>query len=110
VPVNLQVRIGRPFHEIVTLAEALHIDLIIVATHGHTGLKHVFLGSTAERVIRHAPCPVLVVREKEREFVSHREASEQTMKTIFNRTSRQNNGNGGREAVRPPRRSEAGGV
>jgi len=40
----------------------------VIATHGHTGLKHLVLGSTAERVVRHAPCPVLTVREREREF------------------------------------------
>ena len=46
------------------------MDLIIIATHGHTGLTHVLLGSTAERVIRYAPCPVLVVQPKEHEFVT----------------------------------------
>jgi universal stress protein A len=69
VPVDVQVRIGKPFAEIVKLAADMHIDLIIIATHGYTGLKHVFLGSTAEQVVRRAPCPVLVVREREREFV-----------------------------------------
>jgi len=42
--------------------------LIVIGTHGNTGLKHLFLGSTAERVVRLAPCPVLTVREQEREF------------------------------------------
>lgn len=69
IPINPQVRTGKPFHEIVELAKTLEIDLIIIATHGHTGLKHCLLGSTAERVVRHAPCPVLVVREHEREFL-----------------------------------------
>jgi universal stress protein A len=110
VPVDVKVRIGRPFHEIVTLAETLDIDLIIIATNGHTGLKHVFLGSTSERVIRYAPCPVLVVREKEREFVSHRETSKESMKTVLSRTIRQNDVNGGKEATRLARRSEAGGI
>lgn len=53
---------GVPFDEIVKAAEAWDADLIVIATHGYTGLKHVLLGSTAERVVRHAPCPVLVVR------------------------------------------------
>jgi len=44
-------------------------DLIILSTHGRTGLAHVFLGSTAEQVVRRAGCHVLVVRENEREFV-----------------------------------------
>lgn len=63
------VRIGSPFQEIVEAARSLKTDLIIVSTHGYSGLKHVLLGSTAERVVRHAPCPVLVVRQREREFV-----------------------------------------
>ncbi len=69
VPINPQVRIGKPFHEIVEVAKQLKADLIIIATHGHTGLRRALLGSTAELVVRHAPCPVLVVRQKEQEFV-----------------------------------------
>jgi nucleotide-binding universal stress UspA family protein len=53
---------GVPFDEIAKAAKAWEADLIVLATHGYTGLKHVLLGSTAERVVRHAPCPVLVVR------------------------------------------------
>jgi nucleotide-binding universal stress UspA family protein len=63
------VRVGQPYHEITTAAKDLDVDLIIVTTHGHTGLKHALLGSTAERVVRHAPCPVLTLRERERDFV-----------------------------------------
>lgn len=63
------VRQGVPFNEISAAAAALKADLIVIATHGYTGLKHVFLGSTTERVVRHAPCPVLVVRKEEREFI-----------------------------------------
>ncbi len=63
------VRFGSPFAEITSAARTLKADLIILTTHGYTGLKHVFMGSTAERVVRHAPCPVLTVREKEHEFV-----------------------------------------
>jgi nucleotide-binding universal stress UspA family protein len=63
------VRQGRAFHEIADAARTLKMDLIIISTHGYTGLKHALLGSTAERVVRHAPCPVLVVREREQEFV-----------------------------------------
>ena len=50
-------------------AEELDVDLIIMATHGVRGWKHFGLGSTADRVARAAPCPVLVVREREREFI-----------------------------------------
>ena len=63
------VRQGRSFHEIAEAARTLKADLIIISTHGYSGLKHALLGSTTERVVRHAPCPVLVVREREREFV-----------------------------------------
>lgn len=56
---------GEAAHEIVELAKRGEFDLIVIGTHGRTGLKHVFLGSVAEKVVRHAPCPVLVVRRKE---------------------------------------------
>ena len=58
------VRTGKPFEEICRAARTLGADLIVLTTHGHTGLKHVMLGSTAERVVRHADCPVLVVRDR----------------------------------------------
>ena len=63
------VRFGTPYLEITDAARGLKADLIIITTHGYTGLKRVFMGSTAERVVRHAPCPVLTVREKEHEFI-----------------------------------------
>ena len=63
------LRVGAPFDEICKAAAELNTDLIILSTHGYTGLKHVLMGSTAERVVRHAPCPVLVVRKREHEFV-----------------------------------------
>jgi nucleotide-binding universal stress UspA family protein len=62
------IRVGPAFDEVCKAARELRSDLIIIATRGHTGLKHVLLGSTAERVVRHAPCPVLVVREAEQDF------------------------------------------
>ena len=60
---GMHVRQGRAYHEIVEAARSLKTHLIIIATRGHTGLAHVLLGSTAERVVRYAPCPVLVVRQ-----------------------------------------------
>ena len=63
------LRDGRPSQEIVAAARAEDADLIVIATHGHTGLKKVLLGSTTERVVREAPCPVLVVRQRERDFI-----------------------------------------
>ena len=53
---------GVPFQVIIETASTAHVDLIIMGTHGRTGLPHVLLGSVAERVVRLAPCPVLVVR------------------------------------------------
>ncbi|MGH8092020.1 MAG: universal stress protein, partial [Chthoniobacterales bacterium] len=58
---NIHVVKGRPFEEICRLARELEIDLIVTGTRGQTGLKHLVLGSTAERVVRYAPCPVLVL-------------------------------------------------
>jgi nucleotide-binding universal stress UspA family protein len=67
-PPRWKVRGGLPPHEIVEVAKEMDVDLIVIATHGYTGWKHFCIGSTAERVVRAAPCPVLVVREKEHEF------------------------------------------
>ncbi|HEY5614415.1 MAG TPA: universal stress protein [Bacteroidota bacterium] len=63
------IRVGRPFYEINQHAQEKKVDLIIIATHGHTGMEHILFGSTAEKVVRNAPCPVLVVRSGERGFV-----------------------------------------
>ena len=63
------VRVGTAFEVITNVARDCKADVIVITTHGHTGLKHVFMGSTAERVVRHAPCPVFVVRKCEHEFV-----------------------------------------
>lgn len=54
---------GVPFHEILETAKMQQVDLIIMGTHGRTGFQHVLLGSVAEKVVRLAPCPVLVVRQ-----------------------------------------------
>jgi len=56
------VHTGRPFVEILRAAREFGIDMIVIATHGHTGVEHMLFGSTAEKVVRKAPCPVLVVR------------------------------------------------
>ena len=58
---------GTPHSEIVRLAETLEPDLIVMATHGRGLISQALLGSTTERVVRHAPCPVLVVRDPGRE-------------------------------------------
>jgi len=60
---------GHPWSAICKYAAQSEIDLIVVATHGRTGLQHVLIGSTAERIVQHAPCPVLVVKNPEKDFV-----------------------------------------
>ena len=70
VSANTLVRGGYPTGEIIDVAKSLPADLIVISTHGRTGLKHVLLGSVAEHVVRHAPCPVLVVREHEHKFIA----------------------------------------
>jgi nucleotide-binding universal stress UspA family protein len=60
---------GRPFVEIVRYTRDEKIDLVVIATHGRSGLKHALFGSVAEKVVRKAPCPVLVVKRDERDFV-----------------------------------------
>jgi nucleotide-binding universal stress UspA family protein len=60
--VTRRVVIGTPYRKIVEVAEAEKVDLIVMATHGRTGLSHLVMGSVAERVVRTAPCPVLTIR------------------------------------------------
>ena len=60
---------GSPKVEIVQYARKQNIDLIVLATHGRTGLPHVIMGSVAETVVRTAPCPVLTVRPEGHQFV-----------------------------------------
>ena len=69
IPVETRVEIGTSFVEIIAAAERDKTDLIILATHGLGAIKHMLLGSTAERVVRKAPCPVLTIRHPEHEFV-----------------------------------------
>jgi universal stress protein A len=59
---------GIPFVEIIKVARDNHIDLIVMGTHGRTGLKHILIGSVAERVIQKAPCPVLSIKLPEQLF------------------------------------------
>ena len=62
VPASSTVRTGTPSKEILAEAEERGVDLIVVATHGHSGVEHMLFGSTAERIVRKAHCPVLTVR------------------------------------------------
>jgi len=65
---TLAIRRGAPFLEIVRYAREHQIDLITIATHGRTGLRHALFGSVAEKVVRKAPCPVLSVRPRGHKF------------------------------------------
>src|SRR5215207_6776445 len=58
-----QLRIGRPDREIVNLAEELNAGLIVMGSRGRSGVRRVLLGSVSDSVVRHAHCPVLVVRK-----------------------------------------------
>ena len=62
------IKTGKPFLEIIETAAEEDIDLIIIATHGHSGVEHILFGSTAEKVVRKAPCPVLTLREPVKGF------------------------------------------
>ena len=61
--VKTVIKTGKPFVEIIETAKEEDVDLIIIATHGHSGVEHILFGSTAEKVVRKAPCPVLTLRE-----------------------------------------------
>ena len=61
--------VGVPSFEIVRFAGDHEIDLIVMGTHGRTGLAHVLIGSVAERVVQKAPCPVLTVKHPEHDFL-----------------------------------------
>jgi nucleotide-binding universal stress UspA family protein len=63
------IRLGNPFLEIINYARDNAVDLIVIGTHGRSGLEHIIFGSTAEKVVRKAPCPVLSVKPAQREFV-----------------------------------------
>jgi nucleotide-binding universal stress UspA family protein len=69
VEVITEVRKGSSSLEIISFAQEKEIDLIIMGTHGWSGLDHVLMGSTAEVVVRRAPCPVLTVRPTIHDFI-----------------------------------------
>jgi len=75
VRVRTWLRGGTPHAEITRAAKELSVDLIVIATHGRPGFERIFLGSTTDMVVLRAPCPVLIVREAERDFVTCSTAS-----------------------------------
>lgn len=68
-PVVREVRVGAAFMEIIDYARDNEIDLIVIGTHGRSGLMHILMGSVAERIVRKAPCPVLTVKPEGHQFV-----------------------------------------
>ncbi len=70
IDIETQIVEGTPFVEIARVAMELAIDMIVIGTHGRTSLMHSLFGSTAERVVRQAPCPVLSVTPRGHQFVS----------------------------------------
>jgi len=68
ISVCTEVRVGVDFREIIDYARTRQIDLIVMATHGRTGLAHALVGSVAEKVVRKAPCPVLTVKHPAMKF------------------------------------------
>lgn len=58
----LEIRGGKPWLEILRFAIEENVDLIVMGTHGHTGFRHIFMGSQADRVVRRAPCDVVTVK------------------------------------------------
>ena len=64
IKVETAVRQGKAFVEIIQMAAERDVDLIVMGSHGRTGLSHAMLGSVAEKVVRKAPCPVLIAKEK----------------------------------------------
>lgn len=82
---NIHALRGRPFEEICRLAREKSIDLIVTSSRGLTGLKHLALGSTAERIVRYSPCPVLVVRPTDGKQKSSRSGKGAKSKLSFHK-------------------------
>jgi universal stress protein A len=71
IKAELWIEWGRPVDEIIRYATQHEIDLISMGTHGRGGVERLLLGSVAEHVVRHAPCPVLTAHSRERDFIKH---------------------------------------
>lgn len=68
ITVAPEIAEGKPFVEIIKAARNYDVDLIVMGTHGRTGLKSMLIGSVAEKVVRKAPCPVLTAKHPDYEF------------------------------------------
>ncbi|MCB1195786.1 universal stress protein [bacterium] len=69
IPVTSKIIIGKPFVEIIKYAKGVSADLIIMGTHGASALSHILFGSTADKVVRKAPCPVMTVKHPDHTFI-----------------------------------------
>ena len=69
IPVSSNVVMGKPFIEIIKYAKSIPADLIIIGTHGASALSHILFGSTADKVVRKSPCPVLTLKHPDHSFV-----------------------------------------
>jgi nucleotide-binding universal stress UspA family protein len=81
---------GTPWSSICDYARQNDIELIVIPTHGRTGVQHALIGSTAERVVQHAPCPVLVVKHEGEEFTQQEEKRRSAEAEVENRKRDQN--------------------
>ena len=68
IPVVKVVKTGVTFVEIIDYIKEAGIDLVVMGTHGRSGIEHILIGSVAEKVVRKAPCPVLTIRPKNHKF------------------------------------------
>jgi nucleotide-binding universal stress UspA family protein len=68
IPVKKIIKTGVTFVEIIDYVKTEGIDLIVMGTHGRSGIEHILIGSVAEKVVRKAPCPVLTIRPKNKPF------------------------------------------
>lgn len=83
VEVDYRVVRGKPATEIVRLAEELECELVVVGTHGRTGVEHTLMGSVAEEVARHSPAPVLTIKHPEHEFIEFWDGSVHLRRVLF---------------------------
>jgi nucleotide-binding universal stress UspA family protein len=67
-PVKTITKSGAPFVEIIEYVKTESIDLVVMGTHGRSGIEHILIGSVAEKVVRKSPCPVLTIRPKNKAF------------------------------------------
>ncbi|MHB1426608.1 MAG: universal stress protein [Gemmataceae bacterium] len=87
IAVEHRLEYGEPESVILKTAQEIGTDLIVMGTHGRTGLRRLLMGSVAERVVRKAPCPVLTVRTPVETFLSHPPATEETVPRSRERAS-----------------------